>query len=221
MKNSSAEILANKKGLRVLNDDKVCAETIAHLLDDEITPIDRHFVRNNGGLPARASRMDATGWTLLIDGEVEREQKFTLDDLKKKYTPVTLQLQLECAGNGRAGFVPETEGDPWTTGAVACAEWTGVRLVDLLKVAGVKPSALYTGHYGEDARPDGDAISRGIPIWKAMEPHTLAAFAMNGNQIPPVHGFPVRLVVPGWAGSTSQKWLSAFGFAIGFTMAPR
>ncbi|CAN0587969.1 unnamed protein product, partial [Ectocarpus sp. 12 AP-2014] len=99
----------------------------------------------------------------------------------------------------------------WTTGAIGCPEWTGVRLRDVLNSAGVKPSAVYTAHYGNDPHLSGDpekeAISRGIPIEKALEEDSLIAFAMNGGDLPGIHGFPLRLVVPGYPGSASQKWL--------------
>ncbi len=200
-----------KGGLIVHNDRPINAETPAHLLDDDITPNDRHFVRNNGGVPDMAANMDAAGWKLVIDGEVQRPLTLTLDELKSKFQPVELALQLECAGNGRAGFNPPASGNQWTVGAIGNSRWTGVRLRDLLQAAGLTDSAVYTGHYGMDPHLSGDpakdSISRGLPIWKAMDPHTLVAFAMNGEPIPPLHGFPVRIVAPGWAGSTSQKWL--------------
>jgi DMSO/TMAO reductase YedYZ molybdopterin-dependent catalytic subunit len=95
---------------------------------------------------------------------------------------------------------------------VGNAEWTGVRLADVLRAAGVKDTAMYTAHFGNDVHLSGDparpVISRGVPIWKAMDPHTIIAFEMNGQPIPALNGFPLRLVVPGWPGSTSQKWLN-------------
>jgi DMSO/TMAO reductase YedYZ molybdopterin-dependent catalytic subunit len=125
---------------------------------------------------------------------------------------ISLQLQLECGGNGRAGFQPPARGNQWTTGAIGNAEWTGVRLRDVLQAAGVRKNAIYTGHYGADThlsgQPDKVAISRGLPIAKAMEPHTLIAFAMNGAPIPLENGAPLRLVAAGWPGSCSQKWLT-------------
>jgi DMSO/TMAO reductase YedYZ molybdopterin-dependent catalytic subunit len=92
---------------------------------------------------------------------------------------------------------------------VACSEWTGVRLGDLLKEAGLKESAIYTAHYGDDI-PIGEAppFSRGIPIEKAMDEHTLIAYHMNGEPLDPLNGYPVRVVVPGWIGSASEKWLN-------------
>ena len=204
--------LQGKDGLTVHNDRPINAETPAHLLDDDVTPNNRLFVRNNGLVPEVAERMDATGWTLTVDGEVETPLTLTLDDLKTKFKPVKLQLQLECGGNGRAAFNPPASGNQWTVGAVGNPEWTGVRYADVLKAAGVKSSAVYTGHYGLDGHLSGDPektpISRGVPIAKAMEAHSIIAFEMNGGPIPTLNGFPVRTVCPGWPGSTSQKWLN-------------
>ena len=95
---------------------------------------------------------------------------------------------------------------------MACSEWTGVRLADVLKAAGVKEGVVYTAHEGADTHPSGEpgahAISRGVPIAKAMDPDTLIAFAQNGWAMHPMNGAPLRLVVPGWPGSCSQKWLT-------------
>ncbi|HSV29102.1 MAG TPA: molybdopterin-dependent oxidoreductase, partial [Candidatus Omnitrophota bacterium] len=204
--------IQGKDGLVVLNDRPINAETPAHLLDESITPNNRHFVRNNGGVPEMAAKMDARGWKMVVDGEVGQPLTLTLDDLKGKFKPVTLALQLECAGNGRAGFNPPASGNQWTVGAIGNSRWTGVPLRDILRAAGIKDTAKYTGHYGLDPHLSGDPnkvpISRGLPIGKAMDPHTIVAFAMNGEPIPALNGFPVRIVAPGYPGSTSQKWLS-------------
>jgi DMSO/TMAO reductase YedYZ molybdopterin-dependent catalytic subunit len=152
------------------------------------------------------------GWRLRVDGEVDRPLDLTLAELKQAFEAVTLRLVIECAGNGRRFFRPAASGNQWTFGGVGCADWTGVRLRDVLQRAGVKRSAVYTGHYGADGHLSGDpartAISRGVPIAKAMEPHTLIAWAMNGADMPVLNGHPLRLVVPGWPGSCSQKWLT-------------
>ena len=125
---------------------------------------------------------------------------------------VTEALTIECGGNGRAFFEPPAKGNQWTYGAVACSRWTGVRLADVLKAAGAKPEAVYTAHEGADDHLSGKAgkmaISRGVPIAKAMNPHNLIAFAQNDAPIHPMNGAPLRLVVPGWPGSCSQKWLT-------------
>jgi len=201
--------IAGKDGLIVLNDRPVNAETAAHLLDDPITPTARHFIRNNGNPP---EEVDPAAWTLTIDGEVDSPLELTIDDLKRRFDVVSLQLQLECAGNGRAGFNPPASGNQWTVGAVGCSEWTGVRLADVLQAAGVKPSAVYTGHFGADSHLSGDPekvpISRGAPIEKALDPHNLIAFEMNDGALHPMNGAPLRLVIPGWPGSCSQKWVT-------------
>jgi len=200
--------IEGKEGLTVLNDRPVNAECPAHLLDDDVTPTSRHFIRNNGVPP---EKVDAATWTLTIDGEVDKALEMTVADLKKNFEVVTLQLQLECGGNGRAFFDPKAKGNQWTVGAVACAEWTGVRLADVLKSAGLKDSAVYTAHYGADTHLSGDPdklpISRGVPIQKALDPNNLIAFEQNGAPIHPMNGAPLRLVIPGWPGSCSQKWL--------------
>lgn len=119
---------------------------------------------------------------------------------------------LECGGNGRSFFTPKAKGNPWTVGGVSCAAWAGVHLADVLASTRLKPSAVYTGHYGADPTLDGrtdvPSLSRGMRIEKALEPHTLIAFGLNGESLPTVHGGPVRLVVPGWPGSLSAKWLT-------------
>jgi DMSO/TMAO reductase YedYZ molybdopterin-dependent catalytic subunit len=203
--------LTGKDGLTVLNDRPINAETPVHLLNDDITPNDRLFVRNNGTVPEMAETMDAAGWSLTVDGDVDNPLTLGIDDLKSQFEVVKLQLQLECGGNGRAAFNPPAKGNQWTLGAVGNPEWTGVRYADVLKAAQVKSSAIYTAHYGMDGHLSGDPdklpISRGVPIEKAMNPYSIIAFEMNGVPIPTLNGFPVRVVCPGWPGSCSQKWL--------------
>ncbi len=174
-----------------------------HLLAADVTPTARHFVRNNGSIPKRALSQDAQGWSLTVDGEVRNQCAFSLDDLHS-LPQVTLKVVLECAGNGRSSFVPMVGGTQWIRGAVACSEWTGVRLRDVLQAAEVTEKAVYLANYGEDDPP----FSRGIPIEKAMDEHTLIALKMNGEPLPAAHGFPTRLLVPGWIGSSMQKWLN-------------
>lgn len=203
--------LKGKRGLRVMNDRPVNAETPVTLLDDEITPNEHHFIRNNGIVPERAWKQDPAGWSLTIDGEVRKTLKLSLADLKKRYRTVKRSLVIECGGNGRAGYNPPAKGNQWTLGAVACSEYTGVRLKDVLQDAGVKDSAVYIGYYGEDQHlsrdPNKQPISRGVPISKALDEHTLLVWEMNGEPLPAYHGYPLRLVCPGWPGSTGGKWL--------------
>ncbi len=156
--------------------------------------------------------MDADTWTLTIDGFVDNPMVLTIADLKEQFEVVTMALTLECGGNGRGFFIPPASGNQWTYGAVACAEWTGVRLKDVLMKAGVQPNVVYTAHHSTDTHLSGDPdkvpISRGIPIEKAMTDNILIAFEQNGTTINPLNGAPLRLVVPGWPASTAQKWLN-------------
>lgn len=197
-------------GLIVLNDRPVNAETPAHLLDDPITPADRLFVRNNGIPPVNP---DADSWTLTIDGEsVVSGKIYTIADLKSKFKAVSYQLTLECGGNGRSEFNPPAKGNQWSTGAVGCPKWTGVRLRDVLEDCGIKGDAVYIGYYGADTHLSGDRgkqpISRGVPMAKALEDESLIAWAMNDEDLPLMNGYPLRLVFGGWPASTSGKWLA-------------
>ncbi len=197
-------------GLRVLNDRPLNAEIPAHLLDDDVTPAARMFVRNNGIAPVN---VDSDRWRLSVTGEAcANPQIFSIADLKRRFQRHTYQLQLECAGNGRAEFRPRVPGNQWTTGAIGCPQWSGVRLRDVLQACGMRDDAVYIGYRGADAHlsgdPDKDAISRGVPVAKAFEDEALVAFAMNGEAIPAEHGAPLRLVCGGWPGSVSGKWLT-------------
>ena len=204
---AEAEILG-KPGMLVHNTRPVNGEFPPHLLDDDITSSPRHFVRNNGLVPDRAKSKDILGWKLTMDGEVHQKLELSMADLRGMPS-VTMPALVECGGNGRGNFVPKVRGNPWDRGAVACSEWTGVPLRELLNRAGLKDSAVYTAHYGEDP-PIGKnpPFSRGIPIDKAMEAHTLIAYQMNGKDLTALNGYPCRLVVPGWIGSCSEKWLN-------------
>jgi sulfite oxidase len=197
-------------GLLVLNDRPWNAETPPHLLDDEVTTAERLFVRNNGLVP---ESVDSASWTLTLNGEsAVNEKTFTIAQLKKQFTHYTYQLTLECGGNGRHEFQPPASGNQWTTGAVGCPRWTGVRLRDVLESAGVSESAVYIGYYGEDRHLSGEpgkvSISRGVPMRKALEDEAIIAWALNGSDLPLMNGYPLRLVFGGWPGSTSGKWLS-------------
>lgn len=202
--------IEGKDGLIILNDRPVNAETPAHLLDDAVTPNRYMFIRNNGIPP---EEVNPENWELEIGGEsCVTPTKFSINDLRERFEEVTLQLQLECGGNGRSEFVPAASGNQWTTGAIGCPKFTGVRLRDVLNYCGVARDVVYVGYYGADTHtsgnPNADPISRGVPISKAMERESMIAWAMNDEDIPLQNGFPLRLVCAGWPGSVSGKWLN-------------
>ncbi len=203
--------IPGKEGLNVLNDRPINAEAAAHMLDDDITPASKLFVRNNG-IPPLLENIDPEKWELEIAGEAcENPTVFTLPELKEKFEHHTYQLQIECGGNGRSEYNPPASGNQWTIGAVGCPTWTGVRLRDVLKSCGIKDNAVYTGYRGADTHLSGDptkeAISRGVPMAKALEDESLIAFAMNGEAIPLLNGHPLRVLTAGWPASTSGKWV--------------
>ena len=210
--NSSSLVLPGKDGLVVLNNRPINAETPAHLLNDDITSARHMFVRNNG-IPPELTKSQIDNWTLSITGKsCARPQQFSLQQLQKQFAHHSYQLQLECGGNGRSEFFPPASGNQWTTGAISCAQWTGVRLKDVLLHCGINDDAVYIGYNSADTHLSGDPskepISRGVPLSKALEDETLIAWAMNGEAIPALHGYPLRLVCGGWPASASGKWLN-------------
>lgn len=196
--------------LVVIGERPLVAETPEHLLDDNTTPFEKFYIRNNGQIPDAAT--DPDKWKITIEGEVNKKTELTLGEIKSKFKAQTRRMVLECGGNGRSFYSPPASGNQWTNGGAGCAEWTGVRLGDVLKTAGVKSSGIYTAHYSADLHLSGDAsrptLSRGVRIAKAMDPDSMIVWAMNGVPLPNIHGGPVRLIYPGWAGSASQKWLT-------------
>mmetsp|Transcript_176029 Transcript_176029/g.559170 ORF Transcript_176029/g.559170 Transcript_176029/m.559170 type:complete len:663 (+) Transcript_176029:156-2144(+) len=177
------------------------AEARVELLTDDVTPISHHYVTGSAP-PTRAWTRDISDWKLSIDGEVDQAHNFTMADLQS-FPHVTRRYVLECAGNWGRGIVPAyQQADWWSIGAVGCSEWTGVLLKDVLDSVGVKSSAVYVAYYGED-----NFLSRGVPIEKALDGHTMLAWAMNGEPLPAFHGFPVRMLAPGFPGAAQGKWL--------------
>jgi len=179
-------------------------ETPVGLLDSWITPNDLFYVRCHFYTPT----VDQATWTLAIDGEVGRPLTLGMADIRQM-PRVTLPVTLECAGNGRAFFDPPVAGTQWQRGAIGNARWTGVRLSDVLKRAGLKASGRYLWLDGAD-RPLGTApdFNRQLPIAKALDQDTLLAYEMNGQPLPVANGFPLRIIVPGWEGAYSVKWLT-------------
>jgi DMSO/TMAO reductase YedYZ molybdopterin-dependent catalytic subunit len=169
-----------------------------------ITPLDRFFVRCHTYLPERANLSD---WRLKVDGVVNQPLTLTIDDLKK-LPRVELVGVLECAGNGRSFYQPRVAGTQWAFGSVGNARWAGVRFRDVLQKAGLKDSAREILLDGADM-PLGTMpkFQRTVTLQKALDPDTLLAYEMNGQPIPDEHGFPLRLIAPGWAGDSWVKWL--------------
>jgi len=171
---------------------------------DWITPIDRFFVRCHTYTPERPNLSD---WKLKVDGVVNQTLSLSMDDLKK-LPRVELVSVLECAGNGRSFYQPHLPGAQWRFGSVGNGKWAGVRFRDVLAKAGLKDSAKEILFDGADV-PIGkmEDFRRTVPVKKALDPDTLLAFEMNGQALPMEHGFPLRLIVPGWAGDSWVKWL--------------
>ena len=203
----NADVMAGKDPvMKVLTERPLTANSTAENLNDAVTPTNRLFIRNNLLTPD----LQAAGHTLTVKGLVEKQLVLTLEELKKTFPAVTVQGMLECAGSGRTSFVPLPKGTPWSpTGGYGCPKWTGARLRDILKAAGVKKEAVHVAFFGDDfgELPTAPPVVRSIPLSKAMDPNTLVAWEINGEPLPKVHGFPLRSLVPGWVGSASTKWL--------------
>ena len=161
-------------------------------------PNESFFVRSNGPVPV----IDANDWRLTVSGNIERPLSLSLDDLRG-LEPIGVEAFLECAGNGRTRFDPVPPGTPWRNDAVGNAVWEGVPLVRLLELAGVKAGTVDVVTQGADF-PE---MRRGLPLSIARDPDVLIVWSMNGAPLPIAHGGPVRLLVPGWAGIASTKWL--------------
>jgi len=185
-------------------------ETPVALLDSFLTPNDVFYVRCHMPVPAQ---LDLAAWKLAVGGEVGSPLALSIAELKQMPS-ASVTVTLECAGNGRAFFDPPVAGIQWRKGAVGTAKWTGVRLADLLKRAGARPGMTYVHASGAD-RPLGTQppFVRQVPMAKALDPDTLVAYAMNDQPIPSAHGFPLRLVVPGWEGAYAIKWLNTLTVA--------
>ncbi len=179
-------------------------ETPLDQLTTWITPSDQFFVRTHHDIP----RVNPYEWRLYIEGAIAHPLTLTLDELKA-FPGVSQVVTLECAGNGRAFYRPKVIGVPWEKGAVSTARWTGVRLVDLLRRAGVKEHGQHVICAGADVEGQKPKFIRSFPIEKALEPATLLVYEMNGLPLPVSHGYPLRLVVPGWTGNHSVKWLNS------------
>ncbi|MGZ8600194.1 MAG: sulfite oxidase [Actinomycetota bacterium] len=172
----------------------------------DLTPAGLHYLLIHYDIPA----VDDAAWRLSVGGNVERALELSLSDLRSR-TSVTRSVTLECAGNGRALLEPRPVSQPWLQEAVGNAAWTGVPLHEVLAEAGVADGAVEVLFTGLDHGLEGDVeqdYERSLPLDEAMREDALLAFEMNGGPLLPQHGFPLRLVVPGWYGMTHVKWLS-------------
>jgi DMSO/TMAO reductase YedYZ molybdopterin-dependent catalytic subunit len=190
-------------------------------LDSFLTPTDRFYVRNHFAMP----KLDVRTWRLRVEGHVRKPLELTYDDLRK-IPQRTQVVTLECAGNARSFLTPKPKGVPWELGAVGTAEWTGVPLFNLLGLAGLPTDeqellrfvrsgaevlleGADSGLLKEDPRPQGPvSFARSLPLSRAWKPDVLLALRMNGSDLPPAHGYPLRAIVPGWYGMASVKWLT-------------
>src|SRR5262245_10782974 len=184
------------------------SETPLERVGGWVTPTRLFFVRSHFEIPA----VDVATWRLRVGGCVERPRDWTFDELAA-LPQRTVFSTVECAGNGRSFLTPHVHGVQWGAGAVGHAEWTGVPLHLVLDEAGLEPGAtelLFEGLDGgrEADHPDPLTFARSLPRAKALHRDTLLATRMNGEPLEPAHGFPVRLIVPGWYGVASVKWLA-------------
>ena len=172
----------------------------------DVTPVGLHYLLTHYDIPA----VDRDTWRLEIDGLVEQPLSLSLDDLRSR-PAVEIVATMECAGNGRVLIEPRVFSQPWLLEAVGNARWKGVALAPLLEEAGVREGAIEVLFQGLDRGFEGEeeqVYARSLPLAEALGEDVLLAFEVNGVPLPPQHGFPLRLLVPGWYGMTSVKWLA-------------
>ena len=176
------------------------------MLRHAVTPVGMHYLLTHFDIPYVES---AEKWRLSVAGLVDRPLSLSLADLKA-LPHTTLPVTLECAGNGRGLAVPRWQSMPWEHGAVGTAEWTGTPLRHVLEQAGVSAKAVEIAFFGADRGLDSDVehdFGRSLSPEHAMREDVLLVWAMNGLPLLPQHGFPLRMIVPGWYGMASVKWL--------------
>jgi DMSO/TMAO reductase YedYZ molybdopterin-dependent catalytic subunit len=171
----------------------------------DLTPVGLHYLLIHFDIPEAEERT----WRLELGGRVAAPRTLTMEELRRR-PEVTVPVTMECAGNGRARLDPRPISQPWLEEAVGTAEWTGTPLRPLLEEAGIGPGAVEVLFAGADRGVQGGLeqdYERSLPLEEAMREEVLLAWGVNGRALPPQHGYPLRLVVPGWYGMTSVKWL--------------
>lgn len=185
------------------------AESPRGPLEGQITPLDTFYGRNHGPIP----HIDQAGWRLRVDGLVDRVLELSMDELRRRFPERSVVATLQCAGNRRADLIEfrDIPGQvPWGPGAISTARWSGASLSDVLAEAGVRPEAAHVAFVGADVSQQADPpqpFGGSIPVAKASCSEVLLAWAMNDQELPTAHGAPLRVVVPGWIGARSVKWL--------------
>ncbi len=175
------------------------------LANSDITSNSSFYVRNHFAVP----RINLSRWKLRITGAVERQLELSLNEIRT-LPSITLTVTMECAGNSRIRMSPTPPGTPWRDGAVGTATWTGVPLLDILESARPLRGVVEVAFKGADHGIESGqhlAFERSLSLEDALAKDVILAYEMNGMPLPRVHGFPVRLVVPGWYGVASVKWL--------------
>lgn len=201
------ELVSRAQGVRF---DELALATRNHGMQLEgmrydITPIGMHYLLIHFDIP----EIDASSWRLRVTGNVERELELSLDDIRSR-PATTIPVTLECAGNGRTGMDPRNISQPWGLEAIGTAVWTGTALGGILDGCGIRDEAVEVVFTGADRGFQYNVehdYQRSLPIGECRRPEVLLAYEMNGTPLPPQHGFPLRLLVPGWYGMTSVKWL--------------
>ena len=175
-------------------------------LRHDVTPVGLHYLLIHYDIPT----VDASTWRLAVDGLVRTPLSLSLEDLRARPT-IRVPVTFECAGNGRARLSPRPVSQPWLSEAVGTAEWTGTPLAPLLRDAGLADDAVDLVFTGLDRGVEGGIeqdYERSLAVTDAARDGVLLAYGLNGQPLPPQHGFPLRLVVPGWYGMTNVKWLT-------------